>query len=113
MGLTNHHVAFGKKRLKGFPIADKANTGTSYACLQPAPIDLKGRVKQLKATAIYLSRLKIRKDSQTIRNPGYCHPIAIVEADLDDDKSMKVAEAVEAINRVKKIHADIMEVPYV
>jgi hypothetical protein len=49
MGLTNHHVAFGKKRLTGFPIADKANTGTSYACLQPAPIDLKGRVKQLES----------------------------------------------------------------
>jgi hypothetical protein len=32
---------------------------------------------------------------------------------LDDDKSMKVAEAVEAINRVKKIHADIIEVSYV
>jgi hypothetical protein len=31
-------------------------------------------------------------------------PIAIVEADLDDDKSMKkVAEAVEAINRVKEV----------
>jgi hypothetical protein len=54
MGLTNHHVAFGKKRLEGFPTADEANTGMSYACLQPSPIDLKRRVKQLEsARCIY------------------------------------------------------------
>jgi hypothetical protein len=64
--------------------------------------------------ALVKAEFSMVPDPELNQGPPFYLPMqyvtaAIVEADLDHDKSMKkVAEAVEAINRVKKFYADIM-----
>jgi hypothetical protein len=61
MVLTNHHVAFGHERLEGFPTAEEAKTGMSYACLQPAAVDLEERVKDLELARDGLIKTRDKK----------------------------------------------------